>query len=266
MKTAICVIVKNEAELISEWIIHHSLIGFQSFIIIDDNSVDRTTDIALSLKSHIDIRVRQYYQHGEGLQKNEYLHICRLYADEFDWIAFIDADEFITLGDHDSIDSLLNDRKDSDAIAIPWLMYGSSGHVTKPQGLILESYLYRSEYSFGPNRHVKSIVRPEKVFDCYNPHAFEVQGKYSLPDGYPAIWTDNIKGLLAQVACYDSVKINHYFTRSLSHWQERLESGQLDSGEKRTLDDFAKYDRNEVFDDSALPYAIAVRAFLDGLS
>jgi glycosyltransferase involved in cell wall biosynthesis len=264
MNSAICVIVKNEAELISEWITHHSLIGFKSFIIIDDNSVDRTVDIALSLKSHIDIRVMKYTQDGKGLQKNEYLDICRAHADEFDWIAFIDADEFITLGDYDSIDGLLKDRKDSDAIAIPWLMYGSSGHISKPEGLILESYQYRSEYSFGPNRHVKSIVRPEKVLDCYNPHSFEVQGNYSLPDGSPVIWTENIKGLLAQAACYDTVRINHYFTRSLSHWHDRLNRGQLGTT-KRTLDDFAKYDRNEVFDDSALPYAIAVRAFLDGL-
>jgi len=75
------------------------------------------------------------------------------------------------------------------AVVLPWLFFGSSGHVDKPNELVLKAYTHRVEFdNFPPNTHVKSIVRPNKVKRCRNPHAFEVEGLTMGANGDEVNW------------------------------------------------------------------------------
>ena len=42
---AICVIVKDEASDIAEWLIHHRMIGFDQLIVYDNELVDGTSEL-----------------------------------------------------------------------------------------------------------------------------------------------------------------------------------------------------------------------------
>lgn len=245
MKTASCVVVKNESEMILEWIAYHLNLGFDTVFIIDDDSEDDTKEIALRAGRHADVRVSDYGTKEKEMQGEVYATLCRENRD-FDWIAFIDCDEFLVT-DKASIKDELS-AVDAEAVAVNWLMFGSSGHVAKPEGLTIANYTRRAQIDFGPNRHVKTIIRPQSAIRGINPHCFEIEGSYVTADGTPVAWER--PGLIATPARDRGLRLNHYFTRSWVHWEKRMARGQLGKT-VRTAEDFHKYDRNEVEDRSA---------------
>jgi glycosyltransferase involved in cell wall biosynthesis len=267
MKLAVCVIVKNEGDGILEWGLYHRLIGFDALIIVDDHSADDTVAEVQKLSQAMEVHRHTYRRLLGDTQNSVYYRVCRNYFQSFDWIAFIDADEFIFSPHATDIRSLLSQQSEQvAAIGLPWVFFGSSCHETKPDSLVLDAYSHRAAFDkFDPHRHVKSIVRPAKVKRCINPHAFEVDGMTVGPDGKELVWAQK-SGILVDYADYSSWRINHYFTKSRQNWTERLVRGQLGSNTKRTPEQFKTYDRNEVKDDSAAPAAERVRAQIDALS
>ncbi|MBS0961407.1 glycosyltransferase family 2 protein, partial [Acetobacter thailandicus] len=56
LKTAVCLVVKNEEIEIIYWIAWYKALGFDAFIIYDDSSEDNTKNVILSLSGDLDIR------------------------------------------------------------------------------------------------------------------------------------------------------------------------------------------------------------------
>jgi glycosyltransferase involved in cell wall biosynthesis len=261
MRLAICAVVKNEAPTILEWVAFHHLVGFDTIFIIDDDSNDGTRQRVLDAGAVLDVRLstRQEWQ-GLCEQHILYERLCRRLDGEFDWIAFVDSDELIVPEADESITSLLGRHRASSAVAFPWLMFGSSGHTTKPSGLMIDAFQKRAPTDFGPNRHAKSIVRPRDVVRGINAHFFECKSRYSLPDGTIAEWQQ--PGVLKSMPTNLEWRIHHYFTRSRAHWTERMLRGQL-GGTTRTAAEFDAYDRNEIGDACAARFGPAVRIIVD---
>jgi len=140
-------------------------------------------------------------------------------------------------------------------------MFGSCGHRESPAGLVIENYLHRGAADFSPNRHVKSIIRPELMTSAIHSHAFHMDGSYVDLAGRPVIWHE--PGILAETPDYAGGKLHHYFTRSWDDWLAKLRRG--DPSRTRAVDEFYVYDRNEIFDAAAAHLAPAVRAILSAL-
>jgi hypothetical protein len=249
MRTAVCVIVKNEAESILEWGIYHHLLGFDALIVFDDSSTDDTVRHVSCLRKICEV-IQQPFVRKDNSQMIQYQRVCRDFSGQFDWIAFVDADEFIYSSQGQGIKELLQQNASSSSVVLPWLLYGSSGHVEKPDSLVMASYLHHAKHTFNPNRHVKSIVRPAMVTSCHNPHAFVVKGDTVLPDGQPVQWSETL-GITAGAYGYANWRVNHYFTKSKAHWQARMARGQL-SHIQRTEKHFEQYDRNDIRDEAVL--------------
>jgi hypothetical protein len=260
MKAAICVVVRNEEANILEWIAFHHLIGFDTIFAIDDRSDDGTKRLIRDAGALLDVRLSDWDQQEKGKQPVVYERLCRKHSREFDWMAFVDSDEFIVPEQDGSIATLLSRHSTSSALAIPWLMFGSSGHVTKPLGLTIEAFQRRSITGFAPNRQIKSIIRPRNLIHGVNPHFFEVKGGYNLPCGLPAEW--DAPGMLKAIPNKLEWRVHHYFTRSRAHWQDRMRRGQL-GAITRTAAEFDAYDRNDVFDPCAARFGAAVRLIVD---
>jgi hypothetical protein len=103
---------------------------------------------------------------------------------------------------------------------------------------------------------VKSIVRPARVVTGINARCFAVDGTYCGPDGGPLLWQQ--PGILRTSPQLNDWRVQHYFTRSMAHWQERMQRGQL-SRLTRTMEMFFEYDRNEVLDEAALRFLPPLR-------
>lgn len=264
MKLAACVIVKNEGDGILEWGLYHHLIGFETLIIVDDSSTDHTSDEIAKLARFCDVRLQKYNRLLGDTQHETYYRVCSKHQGEFDWIAFIDADEFIFSPHDQHIHPFLQQHQHASAIGLPWLFFGSSGHQTKPNDLVLSAYTKRAHFhKFSPHLHVKMIVRPGKVMRCINPHAFEVDGDCVGPDGQVLQWAQK-RGIMDKYGDYSSWRVNHYFTKSQENWAQRLVRGQLGGANTpRTSKDFGAYDKNDVLDESAVALADKVKELIN---
>lgn len=256
MKKAICAVVKNEQACVLEWIIYHTLLGFDAVLLLDDQSTDMTRIVAERAAEVYDVRVSSFHEQGEYRQRRAYERVCRVHQDEFAWIAFLDLDEYLVPRQGATLSHLLASHAGHAGLVLPWLMFGSAHHEQKPHGLVIEDYTLRSEFGFSPNRHAKSIVRPRAVRGGVNPHVFELDGSYGLPDGTPPAW--ELPGLLLSYPADPSWLVHHYFTRSRAHWRDRMRRGQL-GPLPRTWDNFTAYDRNDVADLTLTRSAEAVR-------
>nr|WP_298795001.1 glycosyltransferase family 2 protein [uncultured Acetobacter sp.] len=104
-KAALLLLVKDEADIISQNLQHHYQLGFRRFFILDNNSTDGTTDLIIQFRhDYPDARVFcafdyqiAYYQ-ASKMKALEQFMLLYLEHDEtpVDWVFFVDADEFIT--------------------------------------------------------------------------------------------------------------------------------------------------------------------------
>ncbi len=241
---AVCV-VKNEADDLAEWLGFHLAAGVKTILVYDNGSTDETRSIALAFSEKYDVRVIPWSLNSHDYQRRAYMDSLWRLTGQVDWIAFIDADEFITSRDPQTTLRFL-DNIDADVgqICLNWAAFGSSGHDQRPDGLVIESYTMRSVASAGINRHVKSLVRPAAVRNCINPHAFQVTGRTVDTNLNDIIWSnrDGV-GLVAGAPLYDKLWINHYWTKSKSHWLKKLARGYHDIlDDRRGLDELTAFD------------------------
>lgn len=261
MKAAVCAIVKNEGPIIGEWLSYHLALGFDAAIVLDNDSTDGTARIVEAAAHEFDVRTRGVVRDaGYDTQENAYVAACREFGTEFDWIAFVDADEFIAPTQDSSIKDLLARLDAHHAVCLNWLMFGSAGHLTQPDDLVIEAFRTSAPVSFDPNRHVKSIVRPGNVLGPFNPHVFEVRHAYVDALGRPVTWGE-VPGMTSAMLGDAAWFVHHYFVQSRARWSAKLARGYMDETVRRDSD-FAAYDRNEVLNETALRFSTRTKANL----
>jgi glycosyltransferase involved in cell wall biosynthesis len=269
MKSAICLIVRNEASDIAEWIALHALIGFDTQIIFDNRSEDATADIIRRAARLHDIRYHYWPNSSQQSQTAAYDAACEAYKLEFDWIAFVDSDEFLITAIEEPINTFLARFERWSGIAVSWAVYGSNGHKDAPPGTVIENFTRRAPTSFFAARHVKSIIRPTFAARCINPHCFElrshIDGSYCDANERHMLWWlapergGILPGLGRAEPDYTACRVNHYFTRSKAHWRAKLRRGYPSDVAIRKMEEFAEYDRNEIEDPVALRYLQPLR-------
>jgi capsular polysaccharide biosynthesis protein len=257
-KIACVAVVKNEARHIAEWIAYQFVIGFDTVIILDNLSSDDTAAKAQSFSQSQDIRILRSPESGTGYQTSAYFRALASLGSEFDWMAFFDADEFLVFKEDLRLREILSRFSDQAAIGINWAMFGSSGHLSAQPGLTVENFQRRSDATFYPNRHVKSIIRPTGVSGIINGHMFIADTPYIDLAGRQINWAS--PGITAAPPNYDIAKLHHYFTRSRQEWLAKIARGYPDL--EREDAEFEAYDRNEVPDASATRHAPAINAML----
>ncbi len=252
----IVIIVKNEEPYIEEWVVYHKLIGFDHIYIFDNGSEDDTKKI-----------LQRYVEEGfvtlidfPGFKKQipAYNYALRKYRRECKFLAFIDTDEFVFVRNGNiksTINEVLHKNKHAAGLAINWRVFGSSGHETKPEGLVTENYLYRGAYGKPGNDCVKTIVNPRKVLMFHNPHY-----PIYLPYWYSVDENGNkVKKWQNDVEETKLIQINHYFTKSKEEWIKRRSVARADTGEKRALDEFYEHDNNDIYDPGMLAYSKQIK-------
>jgi hypothetical protein len=258
LKLACVAVVRNEARHIAEWLAYQFALGFHTVLLLDNLSTDATKATAAALADDHDVQIIDWPLRQNNYQIRGYDFAIAHLENRYDWVAFFDTDEFLVLDPEHTLESCLAARADAAAIAIPWAIFGSAGHRAAPPGLVIESYLRRGPADFGPNQHVKSIIRPSRKIKCQTAHSFVMDGPYVDLAGREITWMYN--GVQNGTPDYRIGKLHHYFTRSWSEWLAKLERGYPDT--TREITDFHTYDLNDIFDDSARRLAPAVRAIL----
>jgi hypothetical protein len=226
-KSAIVLAVRDEVHDLPAWLAWYSMLGFDSFIIYDDDSTDGSWELLESLSARCDIRLARTIGpravHHETRQTISYQDAIARYGSEFAWLAFFDIDEFLMLYKSSTIqDFLASFPPHIDQVCINWCNYGSAGHYLKPQQPPTEAYTWHNLESHPVNRHVKSIVRPSRIgphWRCV--HVFDALENTCLPNGAAITWSPTI-GIIAGQPDWSVAKLMHYQCRSMEHFVERL--------------------------------------------
>lgn len=240
---SIVTIVKNEADYIIEWVEYHRLIGIDHIYLYDNQSTD---NVAQKLKPYIDEGFVSYvFFPGENMQLEAYRHAVKQYGSETEWLALLDADEFLVMVDKEQSFSefLKKQSQETSQLLIGWMVFGSSGKKNKQPGLVLERFKwhalddYLAEY--------KPVIRPQMALKINFPHWFDVSGKTVDENGkryfeYPFVDSDS-----SVAASKNIVRINHYYSKSWEEFINKRNRGFADhEGDVRSKNDFIRHDQN----------------------
>lgn len=139
-EVAICLIFKNEAAYLKEWIEYHLLIGVDHFYLYNNFSDD---DYHAVLNYYIDkdivTLVEWPVKHGQVAAYND---CWKKTKNEVHWLCYIDADEFINLQADNSIKSFLSKYEMFPSVYLYWRIFGTSGYLHESlKYLMIERYV-----------------------------------------------------------------------------------------------------------------------------
>ncbi|BCW88385.1 hypothetical protein sos41_15240 [Alphaproteobacteria bacterium SO-S41] len=254
---AAVIIVKNEAHAIFEWLAHHASIGVDQFIIYDNGSTDTTVDQIRSFPDQKRIRLINWPM--EFGQMPAYQNALMRFGRRFKWMAFIDADEFFIPLQHETLPEILADFENDDGLIVPWTLFGSSGHVTRPGGLILESYTHRAADDFDVNRHTKCIIKPSGIAGpTITPHNFiPLHPRGLVREDHVAI--DHDTSQLPETFVPQRLRLHHYVVQSREDFANKQARGLATRSDPRDNSFFDIHDQNVVEDVTALRFVAAIR-------
>jgi hypothetical protein len=219
--TVVC-LVRNEAPYLLEWIAWYRLIGADQLLIYDNASTDGGTDMlaALHTCNHV-THVPWPDQPGQGPQLLAYtdaLARCRT-----EWIAFLDADEFLVLPRHSNIQSFLDAFPLScEAIAVNQRVIGSNRRTRFEPGLVSERFPRGSSEKLWLNGWVKTIARTRAV-DRPGIHTPVLKGGNMLTaEGLPTVLEDHQRSFPVS---HRTAYYNHYIIKSVEEYEHKRARG-----------------------------------------
>ena len=219
MKTAICVIIKDEHDYLKEWIDHHLNLGIDEIFLYEDYGSKSHLNIVKPYGDRVHLNSidiifnssdpdKNVINTGERNQIQLFNYFPQMYKDEFDWVLFNDLDEFLIL--KHPLHKLLEEYKDETAILLRWKWYGASGHVNKPIGKVMDNYTKQTTTTFDWGWQFKSFI------NCKNFQKWEKQLHKAEGAVFPLTKWGGHKAW-----------INHYFTKSWEEWKTKI----LDRGD-----------------------------------
>lgn len=247
MKSVICCIAKCENNYLKEWADYHLALGFSHIYIWDNNNVDgeriEPLFVGYDKVTVLDCR-------GEkAFQNKAYTKFYKQYGSQFDWIAYIDVDEFITFAEGSgirTIDEFLSrfDEK-VEIVHLNWMCYGDNGIVDLDDNYsVLDrfkeplDYDKKVQYEFPENNHVKSIIRGRMdigntMITVHTPkerdyHVVDANGKPCKNDYFKPY-------------DFSVAYIRHFVTKTIYEWLMKIAKGNVVSNASSELYPIERY-------------------------
>lgn len=248
LKSCLVAIAKDEDKYIEEWLAYHLKIGFDKIIVIRNNW-SYEPKLADDRFVFIDDNANDVYA-----QPRAYTTTLRRFCDEFEWMAFWDIDEFITLKKHRTINEFLSDYDDFYAVGINWRMFGDS-HLKydRVNNSVLDRFtMCGRKLSDGIKTIVHTRLTGKNVYKDIH-HMISPLGGMVNVAKKPMTGTSNF-GDLDEII--EIAYLNHYRNKTLEECLEKcLRNDNGFSGVLKYVEnfnqEFDKHNLNEVHDFSA---------------
>lgn len=258
---AIGAIFKNECDYVLEWLAWHRAQGFSQFIIYDNGSDDGTLALLTSLDALHYISLRTI-EGKEGAQVEAYQAILDNDVQDVDYLAFIDADEFLvpdgrqSAADHLSV--LFSDASVG-AVGVNWRIYGTAGQEKQEEGFVIERFQQAASDQRSRNHFLKSVYRPEAVQTIFVHRAVLKKGYEYVNTQGDALAFANYKQGIAPVkegattgvalnVCDRGLRVNHYALKSYDEFlRKKKYKGDAVQGQGHVRSDsyFKEFDLND---------------------
>ena len=113
MKSVLCAIVKNENKYLKDWIDYHYKLGFDKIVLCDNNDTEYINENSVEVldyrNKHIEVDgIKRQMEFNYGIQEVAYNDCYHNYSNDYDWIAFLDIDEYLILDNGLSINEFLS--------------------------------------------------------------------------------------------------------------------------------------------------------------
>lgn len=218
MNVALCAIAKCENLYINEWAEYHLNLGFDHIYVYDNNEIDgeKISDVLSDDRITV-VNYRGKHQSSCETQVKAYNECYNGYGKMYDWIMFIDIDEFLTLENFGNIKDFLSQKcfADAKAVRFHWKCYSDSGKLKYEEGFVISRFTELCENG-EVNKYYKQIYRTKlPKFRMMNVHYCDFIGGIYYPDGSSARY---IMQTTDQNVNYVCGYIRHYVTKSLEEF------------------------------------------------
>ena len=233
-------VFKNEEQNIQEWIEHYLNRGVEHFFLINDNSNDNFLEkIQCYIDNDIITLYNAKYPYYLGRQSDMYNKYILPLIKESKWFLIVDMDEFMWCTKYKNMNIMLNQCNHIGQFQVEHTIFGSNGHISQPKSIV-EGFTKRSKEisSSIPIGNRKYFINTNYDFLSLGVHhAHFMNKKY---DKNPNVF------MLLESQYF---RLNHYSCQSLEFWKNiKCTRGDADNYFNRKIEDFVKYDINEVED------------------
>ena len=218
---AVACMFKDSLIYLRESIPFHIMVGVEHFYLCDNGSTENYMPF---LQPYIDagrVELTHRLNAPGPWESNTHIKfmddVINATKNDVEWLALLDADEFLVPVKSNNIAHVLNQAKFAahGGVSINWFCYGCNGiERLSPVDLLLERMNRRAPDTQAVNRHLKVIVRPARTQRWAVHHA-------NYESGYGATNTalvDTTNSLFADV-CGDEIRLNHYYIGDAAHWK-----------------------------------------------
>ena len=221
MKTAIICIAKNEDKYIKEWVNYHLNLGFDNIIICDNDDEDIISKIIDD--NRVIILDYRNNRQKHSFQSFAYTEVFNRYKNDYDWITFIDCDEFIVLDEkYKNISDFLYDDifKNVDIIRLHWRCFsgGDELDVIDDDYSVFERF--KTLFDTDKNKWGKSFLRTSSI-----PDNCKIRGGHGYFEDKTLKVCNAIGGncennwsVVNEVPLYENAWINHYPTKTIGEY------------------------------------------------
>jgi hypothetical protein len=251
IRVGLCVIASNEEAYLGEFIQYYLDFGVHHIFLYDNSE---NTDNVYTPAAHIADHVTVIPYPGQSPQMASYTNCVFHHGTDFDWMGFLDVDEYIVSRNHNSIQSLLATVDDDGwcgAACINWRMFGDSGLTEYDDRCVTHRFVHRREQI---NMHVKCFARPAAIDAFITPHSpvmFSGFHQYSL--SFETTFNQSGPWFHPIPSFEPDVVIHHYYTKTKPEYQRKVARGRADIPMSREGEPFENVNAgaNAVYDDSA---------------
>jgi len=155
--------MRNDGPYCLEWIAHHLAAGFERFLILTHDCDDGTPELLETLD---EVTHLPFVPEGGKSVQWQAMKLADRHplVKDADWVMFFDSDEFLCLDPElDGVAGLIAAAPEgTQAIALPWRLYGSAGAMEWQEGLSPERFTRAApEDVHVPAAHFfKTLFRP----------------------------------------------------------------------------------------------------------
>lgn len=220
IKVALCTIAKKENRYIKYFVQFYKNLGFNHIYFFDNNEPgDESIEDLQIVKDGIKegfITIINYKEKIPNVVTQSYYDCYERYNLKYDWIAFLDIDEFLILKPNGtSIQEFLENPRlnDCDNVKFNWRVFTDNDQLDFEDRHPMERFPIETTYKF-ENRHVKSIVRGRLNYTSYiknySPHSIWQNIKACSSSGIKTngdyfLWPPDLQ----------FASLNHYVTKSV---------------------------------------------------
>jgi hypothetical protein len=269
---SVCSSYHDDATYLAEWIEFHRAVGVERFFLYNNHSTD---DHETVLKPYVEAGIAEVTDWPVPIQA--YGHTAAGLIRAFDdcigrhrhdtrWMAFLDVDEFLFSPSGRPLPEVLSGYERWPGVCVSRAEYGTSGHRTRPPGLVIESFVHRLKTGPDATGEWKSVVDPTRVSHSLS-HAH-----FFYLDGIPV---NENRGSVRKLfrpgkisTSFTRLRVNHYRTKSEEELERKMGLWTKAIGAERPdLLPRARFNPNLYeLDDTITMYAPAVREALASAS